>query len=573
MHRRKALTPDNILYYIRQEKRTLLQAAVTGIVYNVGLVAGPWFEGQMVQKLCDVLSGTRLPKEMAGLAALYVLTMLSVQALRAVKRLSVRVFANSVSRSMKTALYQNLLLDQSARDEQAGVMMAHIIGDADACVEGLRKFITEVFDTGVVMIAYMAMLLYYDARLALICMLFPPLAYLLAGRLKHTVTHNVQLNRESNTRLNEQSLERVTNALTYRAFGQEHSRNAAYEQTLREAEQSAVRANVWESAMPPIYLTISMLGAVPIIFFGARSVLGTGHIAWDIAAFTTFFSVYQKLAVKSSRAARLFNAVQKARVSWQRIRPSLVPVQRAPRIALLGDGVLTCRDVSFAYADHCPLFSCFRLTAAPGEIVGLTGAIAGGKSTLGRVLTGELPYKGRITLGDTVLPSEGGALLNFVGYVGHKPELLSCDIEENILLGEEGDVWPVLRAVQMEKEVLSFPNGIHTPIGPGGVLLSGGQQARIALARALYRPRPLMVLDDPFSAVDRATEQALYLSLRALCAQSVVVLISHRLSLFPELDKVVLLEEGAAQVGTHEELMHSSARYRALYTAQQGVKA
>lgn len=570
MHGQQGLAPDRIRYYFRQEKRALTAVAVTGIVYNIGMAAGPWFEGQMVQRLADILGGLRLPREMTALAALYVLTVLAVQALRYMKRLYVRRFANNIGRSMKMALYRNLMLNRKARAEETGAMMARIIADADACVEGMRKFTTEVFDTGVVMIAYLALLAYYDWRLTLVCMAFPPLAYLLAGRLKGTVTDRVAQSRESGARLNAETLERVANALTYRVYGQETGRSAAYEDALCDLERKAVRASIWESAMPPVYLAISMLGAVPIIWLGARSVLGGGPRAWDLAAFATYFSVYQKLAVKSSKAARLFNAVQKAQVSWRRIQPYLAPIAQDALPGAPGAAVLTAKDVAFAYPGQGPLFSGLSFSAAPGSIVGLTGEVASGKSTLGRILTGELPYRGLIALGGTVLPEKGGAYLPFVGYVGHQPELMSASIEENILLGEKGDVWPVLRAVCMDEEVLSFPKGIHTVIGAGGVRLSGGQQARIALARALYRPRPLMVLDDPFSAVDSATEEKLYRSLRAQLGGSAVVLISHRLTLFPLFDQVIWLQDGRAVTGTHQSLTADCPRYRALFMAQQG---
>ena len=99
------------------------------------------------------------------------------------------------------------------------------------------------------MIAYFVMLLSYDWRLTILSMLFPPIAYILAERLKVIVTRNVQLSRESSGRLNASTLERITNALTYRIYGQEKNRNAEYELYLEDYEKKAVRANLWENAM------------------------------------------------------------------------------------------------------------------------------------------------------------------------------------------------------------------------------------------------------------------------------------------------------------------------------------
>lgn len=558
---------DQIGFYFRKEKWLLLVVAVTGIFYNAGMVAGPWFEGQMVQYLCDILDGSRQALEMLTLVICYVLTILFVQFMRCLKRLYVRKFANHISKSMKMTLYRNLLHRKREELEGAGSMMTKIISDADACVEGMRKFTTEVFDTGVVMVAYLVMLLSYDWKLTLLSMLFPPVAYFLAEKLKVIVTKNVALSRESSAGLNAATLERITNTLTYRVYGQESSRNAAYEESLADYEKKAVRANIWENAMQPIYQVISMLGAIVIIWFGGRNVAGMGWRIWNIAAFTTFFSCYQKLAVKSSKAAKLFNTVQKAQVSWKRIKPYLGSVEEETEPEPVPCPQISVRGVAFAYPGQEPLITDATFRASPGEIIGLTGKIACGKSTLGRLLTGELPYRGEIFWGDTLFSNQGGHYESCVGYLGHQPELFGGTIEENICMGKPGDIAQVLRAVCIDREVAEFPEGIHTMIG-GGVRLSGGQQARLALARTLYHRKPLMVLDDPFSAVDRETEARIFANLRILAKDSAVLLISHRLSLFPRMEQVLWMEDGRVTAASHEKLMQENLHYRRLYEAQ-----
>ena len=560
---------DRIGYYFQKEKWVLLVVAVTGILYNVGLVAGPWFEGQMVQCLCDILGMKKEPAEMILLAAAYALTILFVQAMRYLKRLYVRKFANNISKTMKMTLFSNLLHRKRSEQEDAGAMMTKIISDADACVEGMRKFTTEVFDTGVVMAAYLVMLLIYDWRLTLLAMVFPPIAFLLAEKLKVTVTENVARSRESSARLNADTLDRITNALTYRVYGQESNRNEAYEASLTDYEKKSVRANIWETAMQPIYHVISMLGSILIIWFGGKNVFGIGWSAWNIAAFTTFFSCYQKLAVKTSKAAKLFNAVQKAQVSWKRIKPYLGTVPEEPAGTIPHGASLSVRNVTFAYPGQKPLFTDVSFQAEPGEILGITGEIACGKSTLGKILIGELPFHGRVSLGAHFFSGDGQQYETCAGYLGHQPELFSGTIEENICLGKPGDIGPVLRAVCMEQEVEAFPEGIHTVIGSGGVRLSGGQQARIALARTLYHPKPLLVLDDPFAAVDMETEAQIFQNLRLWAGDSIVVLISHRLAMFPNLNQVLWMEDGTVTASTHADLLRTREQYRMFVEAQK----
>lgn len=115
-------------------------------------------------------------------------------------------------------------------------------------------------------------------------------------------------------------------------------------------------------------------------------------------------------------------------------------------------------------------------------------------------------------------------------------------------------------------------NGIDTHVGNAGSRLSGGQRARLGLARTLLEPRPLIVLDDPFSAVDRDTETKIMNNLRALAPQSVIIIISHRLRLFPSFDKIIWMDGGRCETGSHEELMAACPGYAGLFNEQEGVK-
>ena len=113
--------------------------------------------------------------------------------------------------------------------------------------------------------------------------------------------------------------------------------------------------------------------------------------------------------------------------------------------------------------------------------------------------------------------------------------------------------------------------GADTIIGSGGVRLSGGQAQRIALARTLCHKKPVFILDDPFSALDKNTEEQIYNNLRKMTEGSIVIILSHRLYMFPKLDKVIWLDEGSARVGTHDELMLECMAYRQLNDAANAM--
>ena len=570
----KNFCPDRVLSYFRLEWLPLAFVTLSGLVYNIGLLATPWFEGRLAQCLADILGGSETAAKMAMLVLAYILVSLLVQAARFVKRFYVRRFANNINRRMKGILYANLVRQSRAalEKEGAGELMTKAISDVDDCVEGMRKFTTEVFDTGVALVGYAVMLLVYDWRLALLSLLFTPVSYVCAAWMKKPVQRAGAAYKKAAGALSAATLDRAQNAVTYRIYGCEDARAEKYEDALNTYEKTAVRSNVWQSALPPLYLAASEAGVLFILWFGAKNVLGTGWSVWDIAAFTTFLSCFTKLVVKSSKAAKLFNAVQKAEVSWTRIKPLMKqPEQLAPlRIPEPAD--VTLENLSFAYGGE-PVFTGLSLTARPGDIIGITGPVACGKSTLGRVFLCEAPYGGSARFGGTefsaLTPRQISAT---VGYLGHDPELSADTVQNNVLCGSEQEAEPYLAEAALDDEVRRMEQGLETVIGPGGTRLSGGQAQRLALARTLAHGRPVLVLDDPFSALDRNTEDIVFRNLQEYAKDKVVFLISHRLYHFPQMQQVIFMDGGKTTVGTHAELMAAEPVYLQLYESQTSQK-
>lgn len=448
--------------------------------------------------------------------------------------------------------------------------MTKAISDVDDCVEGMRKFTTEIFDTGIALLGYAVMLFIYDWRLAFLSLIFTPISYFCAARMKKPVQRAGAAYKKAAGALSGATLDRAENAVTYRIYGCEETRAKQYEKTLENYEKAAVKSNVWQSALPPLYLAASGAGVLFILWFGAKNVLGTGRSAWDIAAFTTFLSCFTKLTVKSSKVAKLFNSVQKAEVSWKRIQPLMSSPEHLDSLEITPAANITIDNLSFSYGGD-PIFSGLSLAAHPGDIIGVTGPVACGKSTFGRVFLCEEPYEGSIRFGeDEFSDMAPRKIAATVGYLGHDPELFEDTLKSNILCGKEDNVIPYLSATALKDEALAMENGVDTVIGAGGARLSGGQAQRLALARTLAHPRPVMILDDPFSALDRKTEDTIFASLREYSRDKVVFLISHRLYHFPQMQKIIFIENGKAVVGTHNELMMSAPEYRSLYESQRG---
>ena len=552
----------NIWNYILKEKKYLFLITITGLIYNVGLLAGPYFEGQLAGCLVDISKNLKTANSMIQLSVIYVCIILLVQCARFLKRYFVRKFGNDINRNLKMDVYKHFVYDTS-NNENAGSIMTKAISDADACSEGIRKFTTEIFDTGIALISYIMMLVLYDAKLTCFVIIFQVISYLIANKLGPVVAKNASNAKKSAERLNASTLDRLHLAITYRIYGEESNMHEVYEKDLQDYEDKTVRSNILETSLKPLYEIISMTGIVFIIYFGSKRVVNN---LWDIAIFTTYISCFTKMAVKSSKAAKLFNAVQKAKVSWDRIYPIIDNDHEVKNRKPFDVNTVEVCNLSYAYDDQV-IFSNVSFQAKKGDIIGITGEIASGKSTLGKVFLENSHYQGKILVNGKQLKDIEKEYA-VTSYMGHNLELFDDTIENNIKFGKEGNILPVLDIVCMKEEVENFSDSIYTKLKEGGIKLSGGQQSRIALARTLYHARGIIVLDDPFSACDKNTEKEIYENIRKEYKDSIIFLISHRLSLFDQMDQILFIDNQSVESGTHLELLKNNDKYKHLYFLQ-----
>lgn len=541
----------SILYYFKKEWKSLTIVTITGLIYNFGLILGPYFEGKLTQSIYDYFQQSISFQTIIKIVLLYLFSISIVQISRFYKRNYVRIFANNTNKRFKQKIYQNILYAPrlQIKQEQTGALLTKAVIDADDCSEGIRKFTTELFDTCIALIAYLCMLFHYDIKITLLCIVCIPVSYLLAEKMKTLVQRTSEKQKQITAALNETTLDLTSNAMIYRIYGCEENRMHSYENTLQKYESASIKANIPFMAFPPLYFVITLLGLFPILYSGCHYVIqGT----WNIAIFTTYVTCFLKLATKSSKSAKLFNAVHKAQISWKRLSPYLLdPDTSIPSPSIIPS--LTVKDLSFHYPNANDLFKHISFTLQKGEILGVCGKVASGKSTFGKLFLQEMPYEGFISIEK-----------QNVTYLGHDLQLLNDTIEHNITLGKDIDILPYLKLVCIDQEVEQMEQGIHTMLGNGGILLSKGQAQRIALARTLVHASSLIILDDPFSALDIKTEQQIFHNIQSYCKDKMIILISHRLSIFQYATKVLLLEDTRATLSTHADLCQTSSTYKTL---------
>jgi len=563
--------PKQLSSYFKREKKLLLVMSVSAIIFDGGLSFVPILQGKMIDTIVLHKDFTTVLRT----AATYMAAVIIIQGARVGKRFFVRRFANKTGAAMRMMVYNNIMHRDlaSLKDEKMGDLLTKAIGDVDISVEGMRKCTTEFFDTGVLMLSYLITLFLQDWKLSLPAVMFIPLSMYIAHLLKQVVTKTSRNAREELSKVTGSTYAMVQDTLLIRTDSLEAETLRSYQKHLDVLQKEATKATILETSMEPLYKAIASIGMVFVLYYGGKNVING---QWTIGSYSAYMTLLVALAVKASKASKLFNSFQKAKVSFARVKPYLDSYQTEDetiRHNVESPLSLSVENLSFTYPKgNKPVIHDISFHAEQGQIIGITGEVATGKTTLGMALEGLYPYQGSIRLGGVELSAfTGFERGTMISYQGHQSELLSESIKENITLGKEGDVTEVLHDVCFDKDLQTMEQGADTLVGSGGVRLSGGQAARISLARALWRHSPLVILDDPFASVDRITEDAIIQNLRLHYRSSLILLISHRLAIFPKTDLVLMLEgNGTAMSGTHQEMLRENADYRDMYTLQMG---
>jgi len=564
--------PQKLKSYLKREWKILAAVTLTGLLFDGSMSFAAVLQGKLIDTVVNRLALSAVMRQ----ALVFAGAVLAIQLMRGFKRYFVRLFANRTGAVMRRMLYNSMMGEDVSvlSGVSAGELMNKAVGDVDICVEGMRKVLTEIFDSGVLMLSYLITMLAYDVKTSLVSCIFIPIAMFVAEKLKTVIEGYTKLSRAQSGLVSELTLSDVENSLLYRVHGAVGRKNSEYEAELAELEKRAVRADVLENSMQPVYNAVSLIGIVGVLYFGGKNVAAD---IWTIGDFTAYVVIFLALASKASKAAKLFNTYQKAEVSWKRIQPGFrehsLPDEEPGFEAT--EANLSCRCLGFSYEGaRTEAFRGLNLEAKAGDIIGVTGEVASGKTAFGLSLTGIYPYSGEISLcGRELSEYSRFERSRTLAYMGHDPQLLTGTIYENVALGDGGDISGILTTVCFDEDLRSMPEGENTLIGAGGVRLSGGQRARIALARALYRNNRLVILDDPFSAVDMETESHIIKNIRTAFPDRIIILISHRLAVFPETEKVLFFEDGKAVCSTHDGLLAENAAYRSLWESQKGGEA
>jgi len=462
---------------------------------------------------------------------------------------------------------------------KTGDLMSRLTNDIHAVRELMGFGSLAIVDATVVIVFSLTLMITIDPWLTLWSMLAMPLIPLVVRVFGRQI---FRWSRETQVQLSDMSayvLENLSGIRVVQAYAQEQNQIRGFDAVSSEYRRKSMwLATLW-GVFWPLMQVMTGLAATVVLWLGGRQVLqGTmtlgeyvaftgylGMLTWPLMAIGYTANQYQRGTAALSRIAEVLDMP---------ISPRYQPLPVSNR-ALPIRGDVEFRNLTFAYdGAHAPALKNINLQIPAGTVCGIVGETGSGKSTLVNLLLRLYEPDDQTIFVDGVdIKQMARRLEDAVGYVSQEIFLFFGSVRDNILLGaENGDtdrVDEAARIAQLLPAIDSFGAGFDTVIGERGMRLSGGQKQRTALARAIIKNPPILVLDDAFSSVDAETEEEILRELKRFMRGRTTLLISYRISTVREADRIVYLRAGELiEQGTHAELIARRGAYYELYRRQ-----
>lgn len=491
--------------------------------------------------------------------------------------------ALDVRRRLQEDLFAHLekLSMRYYNEHKTGDLMAHFTNDMRSVQMLMGPTVVTAFDATVMLVMVLGKMMFYvDMRLTLVAVI--PLLLIMYGDYYYgKVMHRKFFAKQrAFSDLTDQVQEAVSGIRVIKAFVQERQELAAFARVNRlNQDRNMAVARTQALFMPLLDLVIGVSGLLTLLYGGYLTIAGEITLG-QFEAFNLYIAmlVWPMLA-----AGECITFISQGMASLKRIRtildekPEIVDGAEVKDVAALR-GEIELDGLTFAYPDQedVTVLDSIRVHVDQGSTLAVLGRTGSGKSTLANLLLRLYDTKSDMIRidGRPICEIPLSVLRRDVAYVPQESFLFSDTLERNIAFGAERksreEIQRAARDACIHSNIMDFPEGYDTMVGERGVTLSGGQKQRSAIARALLKDAPILILDDALSAVDTDTEEQILHNLRVNRAGRTTIIIAHRISTIQNADRILVLDEGrAAEYGAHEELMALGGIYRSIHDKQQ----
>ncbi len=487
-----------------------------------------------------------------------------------------------VVKDLRTRLYRHIL-DQSAAffsRRTSGQLMSRITNDVAQVQQAVSETLADLVRESLAVFGYAGWLFYVDWRLALVCLTAAPLVVYPLTQLGQRVRRMTRRSQQELEHLTHVAAEGLTGHRIVKAFGAEAREGQRFSHAADRLFRTTMRVVSAVAALPPLMELVGGVAAVLALWYGSRQVAAGDLTTGEFASFlTAAFMMYAPI----KKLSRVNAGLQQAIAAAQRIfglldtHTEVLDKPGAPRLEPLRRSV-EFRDVGFAYHDAQGQFTLRHVSfeARANQVVAIVGLSGAGKTTLVNLIPRFYDVtEGAILIDDVDIRDVSlASLRSQIALVTQETVLFDDTIAANIAYGVPDAsverIEAAARAAHAHEFVTTLPDGYRTRIGERGQRLSGGQRQRLAIARAILKDSPLLVLDEATSSLDAESELLVQDALANLIRDRTTFVIAHRLSTVRRADLIVALDEGrVAETGTHESLVGlPEGVYAKLYALQ-----
>jgi ABC-type multidrug transport system fused ATPase/permease subunit len=492
------------------------------------------------------------------LLGLIVLSILLIAALAGVLRFGQKFLTASVGQrvvaSIRYDLYSHIQrLSHSFHDSShLGDLLARLTGDIRMMRELMVNSVIYISDRSLMLVGLLGMMLWMDWQLALVALIAVPLLALTVTRFTKDIRGAIRRQRNKESTVTNVLSEKISSIKVVQAFAREAYEEERFEQSNQSSMKAGLAALRLEGLLSRIVEVILAVGTGGVVWLGVARVQAGSLTPGDLLVFTAYLSSLYK---PIRRLAALTSRITKATVSGERIVSILEikpDVQDAPDAveAPPFKGSIEFRNVSFGYVEGAPLLQHVCFAIEPGETVALVGKSGSGKSTIADLLLRLYdPSDGEVRIdGTDIRRFTQASLREQIGVVLQESVLFDASIRENIGYGQldatEDEIVAAARLANAHDFIQELPEGYDTVVGERGAKLSGGERQRIAIARAFIRNAPILVLDEPMSSLDVASETKVQEALTDLIGGKTCLYITHDLGAAALADSVLAVRRG-----------------------------
>jgi ATP-binding cassette subfamily B protein len=581
-----------LLKLLKPYSGLLLIAFVAAIGEGIADLASPWplklvFDGILKPRNNDNWLN-RLVLSIAGSDTLMMLKIAAVSALAIaifgaissyVEKSCTTTVGQWVMHDLRRTLYAHIQrLSLSFHDEsQTGDLISRVTSDIDSVQSFVTSGLLSVLVDCLTLAGMVGIMFYMNWRFTLIALSIAPVLFLVVFHYTRLIRKSSREVRKKEGQIVSIVQEVLTSIRVVKAFAREEYEQKRLEDESLESVEIALRARALKSRLAPLVEIIVGAGTSLVLWFGARMVL---EGALDAGSLIVFIWYLGKMYKPMQDLSKMTDTYAKAAVAYERIQEVLQSereVKDLPGSRRVGRlrGDIEFDHVTFGYEPNQPVLKDISFKIEAGTVAALVGPTGAGKSTIISLIPRFYdPDSGIVNIdGWDVRRLQQKSVRDQVSFVLQDTVLFHATVWRNIAYGKPGasraEILEAAQFANAHEFIEKMPQGYDAMIGERGATLSGGERQRIAIARAVIRNTPILILDEPSSGLDAASEQLVFEALDRLMTGKTSIVIAHRLSTIQRADKIYVVRDGTiAESGKHEDLMTQGGLYAELHRIQ-----